>query len=341
MNRQSKQTILLTGAAGNIGREVLRMLVAQGDRYHIRVLELKNARSMALFDKYRGRIEIYYADLSQLDQLQQATRGVDWCIHTASIIPPRAYEERELTYRVNVLGTANLIASLEKHSPKAFIIVTSSVAVYGDRLQRPNIRVTDQLQTSEGDNYGSSKIHMEQIVRSSKLGWTIFRLSAIMGVGNHKISKLIFHMPLDTQMEITTLGDTARALTLAIEHRSELERRIFNLGGGAACRTTYREFLSKNFELYGLGALDFPDKAFAERNYHCGLYADGDKLEEILGFRQDSLEDYYATVKASIPAYKRWGASLLKGEIKRRLLNRSEPYRAWVEQDEMRMEDFF
>lgn len=92
--------------------------------------------------------------------------------------------------------------------------------------------------------------------------------------------------------------------------------------------------LAKNFELHGLGALDFLDKAFAERNYHCGLYADSDKLEKILNFCQDTLESYYANVEASIPAYKRWAAGLLQSSIKRRVLNRSEPYRAWQEQDQ-------
>lgn len=341
MINRTKPTILLTGAAGTVGREVLKALAGQPFRYRIRVFELKNARSMALFDKYRGRIEVFYGDLTRPRDLQQATRGVDYCIHTASIIPPKAYGNEELTYNVNVIGTANLVASLEKNSPEAFIVATSSVAVYGDRLEKPNIRVSDKLKPSYGDNYGASKVKLEEVVRASRLEWSIFRLSAIMGAGNHKISKLMFYMPLDTPIEITTPRDTARALVLALEHRDELKGRIFNLGGGEACRTTYRELLAKNFELHGLGALGFPDKAFAERNYHCGFYADSDKLEKILNFRQDTLESYYADVATSIPSYKRWAAGLLHNRIKRNLLNRSEPYRAWQEQDQERMKYFF
>lgn len=112
MTNQTKQTILLTGAAGTVGREVLKQLVVQADRYRIRVFELKNARSMVLFDKYRGRIEIFYGDITHPRDLQQATKGLDFCIHTASVIPPKAYENEELTYSVNVIGTANLVASL-------------------------------------------------------------------------------------------------------------------------------------------------------------------------------------------------------------------------------------
>lgn len=341
MTQQAKPTILLTGAAGTVGREALRMLVELEGMYRIRVFELKNARSLPLFDKYRGLIEVFYGDLTRLEDLRQATRGVDYCIHTASIIPPKAYENEGLTYRVNVLGTANLIASLEKYSPECFVVATSSVAVYGDRLLNPMIRVNDPLNPSNGDNYGDSKVRFESVVRSCKLDWSIFRLSAIMGISNHKISKLMFYMPLETPIEITTPEDTGRALVLAYEHRSKLKGRVFNLGGGADCRTTYRELLTKNFELHGLGALDFPDKAFAERNYHCGFYADSDKLEDILGFRRDTLSSYYAEVAASIPKYKRAITHLFSSIIKKNLLSRSEPYRAFLDQDEERMQYFF
>lgn len=341
MKHLNKPTILLTGAAGTVGREALKMLVGLREYYNVRVFELRNARSLPLFDRYRGQIEVFYGDLTKLNDLKAATQGVRYCIHTASIIPPKAYKNEELTFRINVLGTANLVASLEKYSPEAFIMATSSVAVYGDRLSRPNIRVSDELKPSYGDNYAESKVKLEEVVRASRLSWSIFRLSAIMGAGNHKISKLMFYMPLDTPIEITTPSDTARALVSALEHESELKGRIFNLGGGELCRTTYRELLSKNFELHGLGALDFPDKAFAEYNYHCGLYADSDKLQRILKFRQDTLETYYADVAVSVPSYKRWATQLLSATIKRSLLNRSEPYRAWQEQDVERMKYFF
>lgn len=53
-----------------------------------------------------------------------------------------------------------------------------------------------------------------------------------MGANNHKISGLMFHMPLDTPMEITTSEDTGGAFANAVTERTELSGRIFNLGGG-------------------------------------------------------------------------------------------------------------
>ena len=84
---------------------------------------------------------------------------------------------------------------------------------------------------------------------ASKLEWTIFRLTAIMGVKNHKMTGLMFHMPLSTPMEICMPEDTARAFTNGIEKRDQLKNKVFNLAGGPSCRTSYEEFLGINFRM--------------------------------------------------------------------------------------------
>ena len=92
------------------------------------------------------------------------------------------------------------------------------------------IRVGDALRPSEGDEYAKTKILAEQLIQESKLDWCILRLSAIMGVDNHKLSGLIFHMPLATPMEITTPEDTGLAFANAIAKRELLSKLIWNPG---------------------------------------------------------------------------------------------------------------
>ena len=99
--------------------------------------------------------------------------------------------------RVNSLGTKYLLSRVKELNKNAFFMYSSSVSVYGDRLSNPNIKVDDPLIASEGDEYGLTKIEAEKHIQNSGLNWSIFRLSAIMGVKNHKLSKLMFHMPLD------------------------------------------------------------------------------------------------------------------------------------------------
>lgn len=321
-----KTRILITGASGNIGREVLKLFIQLKDQNEITVFDLDNKANRKVLDSYKNDFNIIYGDITKPEDTIEASKNQDFVIHLAAMIPPAAYKNPTLAKAVNVDGTKNLIHNLETHSPDAFIVFTSSVAIYGDRLENPNIRVTDTLNPVNNDNYGQSKIEAEQLIQKSRLRWTIFRLSAIMGAGNHKISEIIFLMPLRTPIEITTPEDTAKALFNAVNHTDELTGRIFNLGGGVKSRITYRDFLQRNFSIYGLGKLDFPEQAFADKDYHCGYYTDGDDLENILHFRQDTIDIYFEKVKASIHKFTFLLTKLLNPIIKKVLLSKSKPY---------------
>ena len=115
----------------------------------------------------------------------------------------------------------------------------------------------------------------------------------------------------------------------------------FHWSIGSSCRIDYEGFLKRSFEIFGLGKLNFPEKAFAEKNFHCGFYEDGDKLENILHFRKHGLEDYFEMEKKKVSAFKRFGASLLRKPIKYYLLKQSEPLIALRENDGKMKKQFF
>lgn len=328
MHNQRK-TILLTGAGGAIGRECLQLLLKRRHLYDLRVFDLDTPKNREYFDRYEGKLTAYLGDITRREDLIAPITGVDVVIHFAAVIPPLAREREDLVEKVNIQGTRNVISVMEEHAPHAFLEYASSVAVYGDRVEKPYISVDDPLEPSEGDVYGQGKITSEADIRRSKIQWTIFRLAAIMGVGNHHVSGLMFLMPLNTPMEICTPRDTARAFVHAIDHLEELTGRIFNLGGGRECVTTYYDFLSRNFRIMGLGDLDFPEHAFATRNFHCGIYTDSDELESILRFRRDTLEDYYKMLKETTPRPQALATRLIARLVKSYLLSKSDPYQAW------------
>lgn len=333
--------ILLTGASGNVGYEVLKQLVALGDKYEVSIFDLRNKKTEELFEPFKNDVFIHYGDITREMDVDEACSDKDYVIHLAALIPPAADEKTDLAHRINVQGTANLVKALERHSPNAFLAYSSSVSVYGDRVNSPNINVGDELNPSIGDYYATTKVAAESIVRNSKLAWTIFRLSAIMGADNHKISPLMFHMPLETPIEITTPEDTARAFVNAAEKRNELQGRIFNLGGGEACRITYRRLLEENFRIFGLGKLNPPAHTFATANFHCGYYADGDDLENILLFRRDTIDSYLKLVESKVSSFQRNMTKLVAPLAKRILFSRSEPRQAIKENDTEKINQFF
>ena len=340
-NDKKKKVVLLTGGAGNIGREVISMLLERSDEYAVRVFDLPSAKNRDYFDSLGSRVEVYLGDITREADLRAPALGVDYVLHLASVIPPLADEKPELAERVNVGGTRKLLRAVEEESPGAFFLFASSVSVYGDRFLDPFIRVTDPVAPIAEDVYGRGKTETEKDIASSRLQWTIFRLAAIMGPQNHVMSGIMFRMPLQQLFEIATPRDTARAFVNALGHREELTGKFFNLGGGPDCVTTYKDFLEQNFRVYGLGEFDFPLHAFATKNFHTGVYEDGGDLEEILHFRRDTLESYYRQLDDSISWLQRKATQLTAPLVKSYLLHLSEPYKAWISRDEEAIGYFF
>jgi len=333
-------SILITGATGSIGREVLKQLYAKQSPSSITVFVQASKKNKKIMRDYPG-INLFHGDITNLEEVKLACTNQNYVIHLAAIIPPLADDFPEHTKRVNTEGTKNVITALEEVSPNAFLLYSSSVACYGDRKNQPDIYTTDQLIPSFGDEYAVTKIAAEKLIRESKLNWSIYRLSAIMGIGNHKISKLMFHMPLDTMMEICTIEDTARAFINSIGKDNQLLHNTYNLGGGESCRITYKAFITKAFKAYGMGKVNFPPYTFAEINFHCGNYADGHLLENILEFRSDNIDSYFERFSAAVPGIQRFFTKLVNVPVKKVLLRSSEPLHAYKKQDKEMMKRFF
>ena len=326
-----RKRVLLTGASGTVGLAVLKQLCSTPDKYNVTVFDIKSAKTVRKFKPFKDNIDVVYGNINNEDDLIKVCYDKDVVIHLAAIIPPLADMNPALSYQVNVFGTENLVRLLELHSPDAYFLYSSSISVYGDRLNDPFITIKDILNPSKGDEYAKTKILAENSIQNCKLDWSIFRLTAIMG--GHKISKLMFHQPLNTSLEIASPEDTARAFVNAIDKQAQLSKKIFNLGGGEDCRIIYADFLSRSFNIYGLGELDFPLKTFAEKNFHCGYFQDGYILENILNFRKDTLSNYFENEKNKVSFFKKSFISVFKKPIKKYLQSQSEPLAAYVNQD--------
>lgn len=341
-----RKRILITGAAGTVGIALLEQLSVHRESFDMYAFDLnhkdlrkKISRVIKKHPSSRSRIHPIYRDIRDRESFEGLPLNFEVIIHLAALIPPAADDHRRLAYQVNTLGTKCLLQFAHKQISPPFFLYSSSVAIYGDRLKTHWIQVGDPLQPSRGDFYAKTKIAAEKIVRSYQGDWSIFRLGAVMG--GHQISKLMFHQPLETYMEIITAEDTARAFLRAIFYRKELSGNTYNLGGGEACRMRYKDFLQRSFEIRGLGKLTFPRYAFADQNFHCGYFKDGMNLHRLLHFSKDSMESYFIRDAAKVRGWRKGFLRLLKRPIKWWLLQKSEPYRAMKKGDTRHIRRYF
>lgn len=320
--------VLLTGAFGNIGTSTLAELLARD--HVVRVFELPTDANRKRARQYEDAVDTCWGDLREPADVARAVTGQDVVIHVAAIIPPLADERPALARAVNVGGTRNIIQACQAQPRPPRLVFTSSISVYGDRLADPYIHVTDPLVPSPGDAYAETKIECERLVRASGLAAAIFRLTYIVSPAKLEMDPLLFHVPLDTCIEICDTEDVGRALATAIE-LDEVWGNTYHLAGGDACRTTYRKYLNRMFEIFGLGRDWFPAEAFQTKDFHCG-YMDTTRSQALLQYQRCTLEDYYATVREQV-GIKHYLLKLVRYAARRYLLGKSEFYQdqlAWA-----------
>lgn len=165
--------------------------------------------------------------------MAEACEGIDGVFHLAAILPPRSEENPELTRRVNLEGTRNLLEALRRRTIP--IIFASSVAVYGiTALEDPPVR--EDHPVTGMDNYSHSKIEAERLIKASGIPHTILRISPI-AVADIMESPETIPFRFDQRVEFIYLEDAARALLSALE-RPEARGRILNIAGGGSWQVT-------------------------------------------------------------------------------------------------------
>ncbi|MFX1408824.1 MAG: NAD-dependent epimerase/dehydratase family protein [Promethearchaeota archaeon] len=316
--------ILLTGPFGNVGLSTLEELLRRD--YNIRAFDIKNKKNRKIAKRFKNQIEILWGDLRNYEDIEKAAKSVDFVIHLAAIIPPIADKLPELAEEVNVEGIKNIIKAIKIQKNKPKLIFTSSIAVYGDRRNNPMIILTDPLNPSNGDYYATTKIKAEKIIRDSGIDFAIFRLTYITSVNKLEMDPLMFHMPLDTCIEICDTKDVGLALVNAIEC-NEVWGDTFHIAGGEQCRTSYRDYINNMMEIFGLGRNFLPEQAYEQKDFHCG-FMDTEKSQTLLNYQRHTLEDYYNEVKKKVGA-KKFFMPMVKWAVRFNLLKRSEAYRRY------------
>ncbi|MEJ2293732.1 MAG: NAD(P)-dependent oxidoreductase [Candidatus Lokiarchaeota archaeon] len=313
--------ILITGAFGNVGLSTLKELIKRN--YNIRIFEIPNKKNKKISRRYKNNVELFWGDIRKREDVASAIKDQDVIIHLAAIIPPLADESPELANEVNVSGTFNLIEEIKSQKRKPKIIFSSSIAVYGDRRANPMIKVDDPFLPSYGDNYAISKIKAEGLIRESGVTYSIFRLTYVTSVNKLDMDPLMFHMPLDTPIEICDTKDVGLALANAIECPG-IWGKTLNIAGGKSCRTYYKDYIDKMMELFGLGKNFLPDFAYAKSDFHCG-HMDTEQSQRLLKYQNHNLEDYYGEVKKKI-GWKRNFTRIIRWMISLHLLRNSYYY---------------
>lgn len=352
-------TVAITGARGNLGKVAVKRLMEQKD-LRVRALlhgtKQGKAFAAALRRKYGARVEILYGDICDYRACVLLTDGVDYVLHLAAVIPPKADHQRELAVASNRDGTRNLVDAVIENGNRAGFLFISTVAIYGNRNEKhPWGRVGDPLLTSAFDVYGRSKTEAERYILDSALNrWAILRQSAVLydNILTGNISDgLMFHTPWNALIEWVTAEDSGVLFSNIIRRDRCGEigvfwKKIYNVGGGPSARQTGYETFDDGFRLIG-GSVKrfFRPNWNPPRNFHCFWFSDSDLLEKMFHFRSQGTADFWRKYKKKHWIYSVGGivpSSLLRKLVIERLMKNANAPAYWREHgDTARMQAFF
>ena len=173
-NAESSFGVLVTGAAGFFGSEIVRQAIVAG--LLVRATDRSAARPSSCPD-------YFCADILDLDSLDPAMDGVKVVIHAAGLahIFDKKKAKKALFKEVNEVGTANVALAASEAGVKHFILI-SSVSVYGPFTQG----VYDESAPCQPEGpYAGSKYQAElraiEIAKASGMALTILRLATLYG----------------------------------------------------------------------------------------------------------------------------------------------------------------
>ncbi len=231
-----EQPIFVTGGTGFLGSYLLRYLVRNGYT-NIHALRRPNS-SWEMVAEVKDQIEWITADILDLADLDEAMEGIERVFHCAAMVSfdPR---DREMMYRVNQEGTANIVDLCLHHGIQKLVHV-SSIAAIGRNEKEPIVTEKTKWQRTEfNTHYAISKYQAEQEVwRGMAEGLTvgIVNPSVILGSGPWDsgplqmfglIWKSFPFYPLG-QSGFVDVRDVARSMVSLMEKDIENERFIIN-----------------------------------------------------------------------------------------------------------------
>lgn len=275
--------VVVTGGAGFVGSHVAERFARAG---HAIVALDSFARATVLGQHFLGKVvsrynwnrlanipsvELIEGDVRDERTVDKVTREADVIVHTAaqvavttSVLDPRT------DFETNVIGTENILEGARKSGSDPVIIFSSTNKVYGDRVNRIPIGLSNDRYTFDDPRfyqgvpetlgidechhtpYGASKLAADLLVqeyaRSYGLRTAVFRMSCIYGprqFGNEDQGWLA-HFVLSglTSRPITIYGDGKQvrdvlfvddlvdAYEAYVSHSRQLGGRVFNIGGG-------------------------------------------------------------------------------------------------------------
>ncbi len=227
--------IIITGATGFVGTEVVKQVRTEG--FPVRAIVRDPKRARWLTERFGA--ELFHGNVLHAPSLEGSMADAKCVIHLVGII----HQWRENTFdRVHTQATMHVVDAAKKAGVKRYVHMSALGT-------RPDAR----------SRYHQTKWAAEEYVRKSRLAWTIFRPSVIYGPQDKSInvlSKVLRRLPVvpvlgdgNSKIQPISVENVARCFVAAIKN-DDTVGKTYDLCGPDAF--TWNELYDKLLRFYGL-----------------------------------------------------------------------------------------
>jgi len=232
--------VLVTGASGLVGRQVVARLAGADDVAAVVAVDLRPPPAGERLP------DVTYAEGDVRDAALAKTleeHAVDGVVHLAAVVTPGPGSSRQREYEIDVLGTRNVLDACLRAGVRQ-LVYTSSGAAYGYHADNPvPLRESDPLRGNEAFAYAWHKRLAEEALAEARaahpeLGQLVFRVGTILGRTVASPITAFFEQPLivgvagaETPFVLVWDEDVADCIVKGLRER---RTGVFNLAGDGA-----------------------------------------------------------------------------------------------------------
>ncbi len=204
------KTILITGAAGDVGTHLRRELAG---KYKLRLSDLRTIKALGKDEKFAR------ADISKMADARRITRGVDAIVHLGGYSVEGPWEP---ILSANIIGCYNVFEAARANGVKRILFATSNHAV---GFYRRDQTIDHRVYIKPDGRYGVSKVFGEALgsLYADKYGMQVF----LVRIGN------VNPVPIDKRRLsiLLTPRDLAQLVTIGIEHPEIRFEIVYGVSG--------------------------------------------------------------------------------------------------------------
>jgi uronate dehydrogenase len=204
------KTILITGAAGDVGTHLRRELAG---KYRIRASDLRDLKV-----KFKAQ-QFMRADISKFADALRITKGVDAIVHLGGYSVEGPWEG---ILSANIIGCYNVFEAARRNGVRRILFPTSNHAT---GFYRRDQTIDHRVYPRPDSRYGVSKVFGEALgsLYADKYGMQVF----CMRIGN------VNALPIDKRRLsiLFTPRDLAQLVTIGIEHPDIRFEIVYGVSG--------------------------------------------------------------------------------------------------------------